>query len=68
MESAETLEYDSCQQNAMEVDRDEGKEELSFVPSAVSYSAEWREPRFMCDRQCRTEGFQVSRHRVGNGG
>ena len=36
-ESAETQE--SCQQNDTEVDRDEGMEELSFVPSAVSDTA-----------------------------
>ena len=38
-------------------DRDEGKEELSVVPSAVSDSAGWHEPRCMRDRQFRKEGF-----------
>ena len=42
-ESTETQEYKSCQQNDMEVDRDEGMKELSFIPSAVSDSAGWRE-------------------------
>ena len=42
----------------MDVDRVENKEELSFVPRAVGNSAGWREPQFMCDRQCRKEGFK----------
>ena len=33
-ESAETQEDESCQQNDMEVDMDETKEEMNFVPSA----------------------------------
>ena len=37
---------------------DENKEEFSFVPSAVSDSAGWHEPRFMCDRKCTTEDFK----------
>ena len=37
--SAETQEKESCQQRAMELDRDEGMEELAFVPSAVSDTA-----------------------------
>ena len=53
----ETLEYESCQLNDMDVDRDEGKEELSVVPSAVSDSAGWHEPRCMRDRQFRKEVF-----------
>ena len=51
-ESADTQEYESCQQNDMEVDKDEGMEELSFIPSAVSVLAGWREPlrvKYMCD-------------------
>ena len=43
-ESSDTKEYESCQQNEMEVDRDENLEELNFVPSAMSVSAGWREP------------------------
>ena len=39
-EWADTQEYESCQQNDMNVDVDENKEEVSFVPSAVSSSAE----------------------------
>ena len=41
----------------MDVDRDEGKEDVSFVPSAVSDSDEWHELRFMSYRQCRKEGI-----------
>ena len=37
---------------------DEGKEDMSFVPSAVSDSAQWHEPKFMCDRQGRKGGFK----------
>ena len=48
-EWAEAHEYGSCQQKDME--------ELSFVPSTVSDSAAGHEPRFVCDRQCRKEGF-----------
>ena len=33
--------YESCQQNDMDVDMDGSKEELSFIPSAVSSSAGW---------------------------
>ena len=43
-ESVETKEYESCQQNDVEVDRDESLKKLSFVPGAVSDSAGWREP------------------------
>ena len=42
----------------MNVDVDENKEELSFIPSAVSSLAGWHEPKFVCDRQCREKGFQ----------
>ena len=38
-ESADTQEYESCQLSDMDVDMDEKKEELSFIPS----SAEWHE-------------------------
>ena len=47
-ESAETQECESCQQ------RGQGGEELC----AVSGSAGCYEPKFMCDRQCRKEGFK----------
>ena len=47
-ESADTQEYESCQQNDIEVVMHENKEELSFVPSAVSSSAGWHEPNFSC--------------------
>ena len=66
-ESADTQEQESCQLNDMDVDMDE-KEELSFVPSAVSRTAGWHEPKLVCDRQCREDGFQVPRHRVSDGG
>ena len=36
--SAETQKYKSCELNEMYVHMDENKEELSFVPSAVSSS------------------------------
>ena len=55
-ESADTQEYARCQLNDIEVDIDEDTDELSFVPSAVSRSNRWHEPKFMCDRQCRKEG------------
>ena len=51
-ESAETQEHESCQKNDMEVDKDEGMEELNFITRAVSDSAGWREPlriRYRCD-------------------
>ena len=34
-----TQEYESCQLHDMDVDVDENKEEISFIPSAVSESA-----------------------------
>ena len=67
-ESADTQEYESCQLTDMDVDMDENKEEWSFIPSAVSSSAGWHEPKLMCDRQCREEGFKLLRHRVSDGG
>ena len=51
-ESADTKEYESCQLTDMDVDMDEHKEELIFVPSAVSSSAGWRAPKFMCQAYC----------------
>ena len=59
-ESADTQEYESCQLTDIDVDMDENKEEWSFIPSAVSSSAGWHEPKFMCVRQCREEGFQIT--------
>ena len=47
-ESADTQECGSCQRNDMDVDMDENKEELSFIPS-VNSSAGWYEPQFMSD-------------------
>ena len=46
------LEYESCQLKDMDVDMDENKEELGFIPSVVS----WKEM------------FEVPRHRVSDGG
>ena len=34
----------------VEVDMDEHEEELSFIPIAVSSSAGWHDPKFMCDQ------------------
>ena len=67
-ESADTQEYESCQLNDMDVDMDENKQELSFIPIAVSDSAGWREPNIMCDRQFREERCPVLRHRISDGG
>ena len=36
----------------------ENTEEFSFIPSAVSGSAGWHEPKFMCDKQCRQKSFK----------
>ena len=52
-------ECESRQQNNMEVDRDEGMEDLSFVPNAVSDMAGWHKVRFMCDKRCMKEGFKL---------
>ena len=59
-ESADTQEYGSCQQNDMDLDVDmnENNCELSFNTSAVSRTAGWNEPKFMCDRECRKECFK----------
>ena len=43
-ESGDTQLHESCQQINVAVDRDEGMEELSFTPSAVSESAGLHEP------------------------
>ena len=53
--SADTQQYESCQQNDMEVGRDESLEELGFVPSVVGDSAWWHEPlraKHMCGKKC----------------
>ena len=50
-ESAVTQVSESCQQNDMDVDMDENKDELSFVPSAVSGTAGWHEPKFKFHKQ-----------------
>ena len=63
-ELADTQEYESCQQRDVDVDMDENKEELIFIPSAASGSAGWYEPKFMCP----TGRCQLLRHRVSNGG
>ena len=57
-ESAETQEYKSCQQNDVEVHREQGMEELRFFLGAVSDTAGWHKARFMCDRRCMGEGFK----------
>ena len=54
----ETEECESCRRNDMDVDMDENKEELSFIPSAVSSSAAWYEPQLRCDRQRWEKGCQ----------
>ena len=56
-DSADTQEYESCPLNGMEVDLSENYGEFSFVSSALSSSAGWHEPKFMCDRKYREEGF-----------
>ena len=43
----------------MDVDRDDGMEALSIVPSAVSETARWHWARFMCEKRCAKEGFEV---------
>ena len=67
-DSAETQEYHSCQHNDIEADMDEINEELSFVPSAVSDSAGWHEPRCMSDRLSMKEGFKCCDIAAINGG
>ena len=57
-ESADSQESESYQLNDMDVDMNENKEELSFIPSVVSRSAGWHEPKFMCDTQCHKDGFK----------
>ena len=58
-ESAETQEYESCQQNDLEVDRDEGMEESSLAPSAIVDANGWHKARFMCNNRCKREGFDL---------
>ena len=60
-ESVETKEYESCQQNDVEVDRDESLKKLSFVPGAVSDSAGWREPLTGSPYKKELELLRVSR-------
>ena len=60
-EFADTQEYESRQQNDVEVDLNKSLEELSFVPSVVSDSARWRDSfrvKYMCDKKCNKEGFK----------
>ena len=57
-ESADTKEYESFQLKGMEVDRDEHREELNFVLSAVSSSAGLQKPKVKRDRRCPEEGFK----------
>ena len=64
-ESADTQECVSCQLNELEVDMDENKKELSFIPSAVRSWAGWHEPKFMCDKQCWKKA--LVRHHISNG-
>ena len=54
MESDDTHEYESCQQNDMEVNLDENREELNFSLSTL------HEPNIMCDGQCRRKGFKYN--------
>ena len=35
-------------------------EAMSHIPNPVSRTAGWHEPKFMCDRQCRMEGFKYN--------
>ena len=51
-ESVDTQEYESCHLNDMGPYMDENTEDMSFIPTAMSNSAGWHEPKFMCDRQC----------------
>ena len=52
----------------MDVTMDENKEELNFIPSAVSSSAGLYEPQFVCDRQCREKEVPVLRSCISHGG
>ena len=49
-ESADTHEYEANHTDGMDGDMGESKEELSFVPSAVSDRVQRHEPQFRCDR------------------
>ena len=42
----------------MELDRDEGMEELSLVPSPVSNTAGTRPDSCVCDKRCKREGLK----------
>ena len=57
-ESADTHEYESCQQNDVDVDMDEKKEELRFVLGK----------RFGGMARTQKSGATGVRHRVDNGG
>ena len=50
--SADTQECEPCQLDGRDVDMDENKGELSFIPRVVSSSTGWHEAHFMFDRQC----------------
>ena len=52
-QSAETQENESRRKNDLEVGRDEGMEELCFVPSAASDTAGCHTARFTCDKRCK---------------
>ena len=56
-ESADTEECGSCQLNNMDMDMDENQRNRATFP-AVSRSAVWHEPKFMCDKQCWEKGFK----------
>ena len=51
-ESAGTQDNQPSQLNNMDVDVDENKKELSFIPIAVSSSDDWHLSKIMCDREC----------------
>ena len=45
--------YEACQQSDMEVDKEKGMEEVTFVPSAVSDPSAWHETlrvKYMCEK------------------
>ena len=65
--SAETQEYESCQQNDMDVDRIESKEETSFVTSGNRFG--WMVRTHVHVWQAVQDGrLQVLGHRVDHGG
>ena len=64
-QSADTQEYESCQQNDVnesdqwdDMDVDMHEKHEGFIPRDVSNSADWREPKVMCDWQCRKKSFK----------